>query len=959
MKKIYTNLLAALVILLFAVSSFAQTGVGKLSGTVIDADTKEPLIGANIIIVNTNLGAATDLDGNYFILNIVPGNYEARISYVGYAPKTFQEVRIVGGVTYELNVELSTDFTLPDIFVIDRKFFEEKATNTKKVLDAEQINRLPVKGVQRLASLNAGVVIAEGSGGEDGNATINVRGGRGGEVLYIVDGVPQNDVYTGLNYSQVSNAAIEQIAFEIGGYEAKYGQAQAGIVNVTTKTGSAKYSLYGDVLTSSFTDDYGYNLYTASLGGPLIPGVTSQTFFVNYERGWFADADPRAIKLEFPSIGLTYDKLPDNEAAIDRFTGRTSHSFGDWTLRLGANLNWRDYRGFTLSYAKNNPLHNPKTQESNLSFSSRISQNVSSNAFWNLNAGYRVFDYVQGDGVWFDDLEAYGSVARNREFGVELPFNGGRVAQDSINVFWKYGRVFNGYTKQNSESLNLDGDFTMQVDNHLLEIGAGFNTNTLRYFQIAPIGLAADNLQTLTDEARYYRLQPTSFGYDITGRNKSESDAFSDLQLQPGSNDLTNTQTNFAPKKPFLAYGYIQDRFELEDIVLNVGLRIDYFDTQADILKNPELPYAAGDPNIFDSEDFITKDPEVKVSPRIGLGFPVTATTVFHAQYGTFIQQPSLNNLYAGVFNYNNLLRDASLTLFNGQVNSEVTTQYELGFRQVIGDVAALNLTAFYKNTKGLINYQVVFFQRTEGGAFNEYYTPTNSDFGTVKGLAMSLDVSRISYFSMKVDYTLSLAEGTGSSTSSNFIAAFRNTGPDRIPKVIAPLDFDQRHTGTVNIDFYVPEGDLGFFELTNLNLLVSFSSGRPFTPLAEQNLLEGSSNWGDTKGYVNSAFGPGNFRIDMKIEKGFRIGPAYITPYLWIENLLDADNAVSVWRSTGDPYSTAWLATKSGQAFSQGHKYPDQFKADYESLERDPFNFGIPRLVKLGLKINFVDISL
>ncbi|MCZ7614289.1 MAG: carboxypeptidase-like regulatory domain-containing protein [Ignavibacteriaceae bacterium] len=121
MKKLSTNLLATLVFLLLSASMFAQTGVGKMSGKVLDADTKEPLIGANIILLNTNLGAATDIDGNYFILNITPGTYEVKVSYVGYAPKTIQEVRIVANITYELDVELSTDFTLPDIVVVDKK----------------------------------------------------------------------------------------------------------------------------------------------------------------------------------------------------------------------------------------------------------------------------------------------------------------------------------------------------------------------------------------------------------------------------------------------------------------------------------------------------------------------------------------------------------------------------------------------------------------------------------------------------------------------------------------------------------------------------------------------------------------------------------------------------------------------------------------------------------------------
>lgn len=954
MKQIFTVLFG---LLLLSIPLNAQTGVGKLSGKVIDADTKEPLVGANLIILNTDWGAATNVDGEYFILNLPPGNYDVRVSYVGYAPKTIQEVRIVAGVTYELNIELSTDFTLPEIIVQDKKFFEEKATNTKKIIDSEEINRLPVKGVEKLASLQAGVVIAEGSGGADGNATINVRGGRGGEVLYIVDGVPQNDVFTGTNYSQVSNAAIEQIAFEIGGYEAKYGQAQSGIINVTTKTGEPTYSLYADVLTSSFTDDYGYNLYTGTLGGPIIPGDPTQTFFLSFERGWFKDGDPRAVNFDFPSIDQSYDFIPENDAGVYRITGRTSHGFGDWTVRLGANVNQRDYRGVTLLYAKNNPMHNIRTEELNQSYTMRLSQNVSTNSFWNINVGYRMFDQEQGDGVWFDNLEAYGDSIQNATLGVTLPTNGQRVALDSIGIYFAYGRVQNTYTKYKTSTINADADFTTQLDNHLLEIGGGVNFNTLRRFNIGPVGLAANNLQALTDKARYYRLQPTAFGFDITGQTETSDDGFENIVTQLGG-PAQRIQTQFAPKTPVLAYGYLQDRFELEDIVLNLGVRIDYFDTQTDVLKNPDLPFFEGDPNAFDAADFVEKDPELKVSPRIGLGFPVTATTVFHAQYGKFIQQPNLNQLYAGAFDYNALLRDDAFTFLNGQVNSEETTQYEVGFRQILGDVAALNVTAFYKNTRGLVNQQLVFFSPIPGGERLEYYSPQNTDFGTIKGLAISLDVARISYFSMSADYTFSIAEGTGSSQNSNFVAAFRNTGPDRIPKVIAPLDFDQRHTGTINLDFYVPKGDLGFLELLSANVLVSFASGRPYTPLAEQNILEGSTNWGETKGYVNSSYGPGNFRVDLKLEKGFAIGSAMITPYLWIENLLDAENPVSVYRSTGDPLSTGWLSTESGRTFTEGVPYPEEFRQDYISYERNPFNFGIPRLIRLGLKVNFSNIT-
>ena len=956
MKKNSTFLIV-LIILIMSSSLFAQTGVGKLSGKVVDDLTREPLIGANIIVMGTDMGAATDINGDYFILNISPGTYEVKFSYVGYAPRIVQEVRIVAGITYELNAEMTTDFTLPEIVVQDRKFFEEKSTNTTKVLDAAEIQRLPVKGVEKLASLQSGVVISEGSGGAGGNAVINVRGGRGSEVLYIVDGVPQNEIYSGTNQSQVSNSAIEQLSFQIGGYEAKYGQAQSGIVNVTTKSGSPTYSVFGDVLTSSFTDDFGYNLYTLNLSGPIIPGNNQHTFFFSGERGWNKDGNPRAIGLSFNS-DVVFDKPYKDvmDEGLYRFTARTTSSFGPFQVRLGANLNFRDFRSYVHSYAKVNADHNPRNERENLSFSSRISQNVSNNAFWNINVGYRIYRNVQGDGVWFDNLDAYGDSVLNAGIGTTLPFQGGRLTVDRIGIFSAKGRIFNGFNKTDIQTLSSDLDFTAQIDNHLLEIGGGFSYNTIRFFSIGPIGLASDNLADLPELIRYARLQPTSYGYDVTGRNEVSANQFTEYQGE-------SIQTGFEPKNPLLAYGYIQDRFELSDIVLNLGLRFDFFDSKTDVIKDPLLPYAAGDPNVYDAEDFTTKKAEFYISPRIGLGFPITATTVFHAQYGKFIQQPRLDQLYSTIYDLNFLVSDNNWSLNTGQVESEVTTQYEVGFRQVIGDVAALNITAFYKNTQGLINTSTVFFQRTPGGQTLRYITPTNTDFGTIKGLALTLDVARISFFSMGINYTYAIAEGTGSSVSSSFTAAFRNSNGE-IPKVISSLDFDQRHTGTINLDFFVPKGDLGFLEMTGANVLVSFASGRPYTPLQSQNLLAGTTNFGDTRGYVNSAFGPGNFRIDLKLEKSFLVGDLMLTPYLWIENLLDADNPVNVYQSTGDAYSTGWLetqeaknvaASKKTAANPNGDKY---FIEDYKSLERTPFNFGIPRLIKLGFKVNFSNIS-
>ena len=461
MKNLVTNFILA-ALLIISSPLFAQSGVGKLNGKIIDAQTNEPLIGANVVVVNTNLGAASNVNGEYFILNIPPGTYDIKVSYVGYTPKLVTNVRIVAGITFELNVELSTGLELKVVEVTGKKFFEEKSTNTTKVFDANEIDKLPVKGVEQLASLQSGVVMSDGSGGAAQNATINVRGGRGSEVLYIVDGVPQNDIYSGNNFAQVSNASIEQISFQIGGYEAKYGQAQSGVINVTTKTGEPTYSLYLDGMTSTLTDKYGYNLYTMNLSGPIIPGNKDHTIFLSAERGWFLDGSPSAVGVSFNSdVKYSSDVLPNNSADSWKFSGKTNSNFGDFNVRLGTNINLLDSRAFSLAYAKNNSNHNALTKMGNYSFSGKISQNISSNSFWNLNLGYKYYKSETGDGVWFNNLYAYGDSALNAATGAVfyangayhpgLPANGIRQAMDYYGIFYAAGRTILNYTKDEDQ----------------------------------------------------------------------------------------------------------------------------------------------------------------------------------------------------------------------------------------------------------------------------------------------------------------------------------------------------------------------------------------------------------------------------------------------------------------------------------------------------------------------------
>ncbi len=939
MKNSITKIFILVLLLFSSTLIFAQSGVGKLSGKVIDADTKEPLIGANVVVLNTEKGAATDVNGNYFILNITPGTYEVKFSYVGYAPKTIQNIRVVAGVTYELNVQLSTDFSLPEIVVQSNKLFEEKATNTVKVFDADQISKLPVRGVTNIASLQAGVVVQEGSGGVSGNAALNVRGGRSSEVLYIVDGVPQTNLYNRGSVSQVSDNAIDQISFQVGGYEAKYGQAQSGIISITTKSGDPTYKISGEAISSYYLDDYGYNLYSANISGPIIPGIKEHTIFLSAERGWYLDSNPSAIGISFPSIGTSYTIRPNDPSSIWRYSGRTKHQFGEFTAYLSANVNNRIAKNWSYRLAKNDASFQQEFSQDNYSFSGRVSQTVSATTFWNVTLGYRLFQYERYNPFLKDNLQAYGdSSLWAQRFGVTLLGDGQRtLPTDEYGIFRPYGWESGLYQRREDAAFIGDFDLTSQIANHLFEIGGGAEYHTVRGYGVYAFQLAGQS-DTLSLGQKFEALQPFAFGYDVTGQNKTTSD---------------NANQFLRPRKPFLGYAYIQDRFELEDLVLNLGVRLDYFDIKSYVLNNPALPYYGGSNQFdFDPGDFHLRDPEVEISPRIGLGFPVTESTVFHAQFGRFIQLPELNDVYAGPYDYEQFISYDPQFGQNGALKAEETLQYEIGFRQMFNNVAAINLTAFYKNIKGLVNVQSHQFQRIPGGEIHTAIYPENADFGTTKGLAFSLDVSRVKYFGLSLNYTFSIAEGTGSSTSSSQTAVFRNQ--DNLPpKVIAPLNFDQRHTATATVDFYIPEGEMGVFEMLDANVLLSFNSGRPYTPVDKLNLVGDNTIISSNLGYINSAYGPSSFRVDFRLEKSFYISSLKLSPYLWIQNVFDAKNVVSVYRSTGSPSTTDWLNTAEGRATAQ--QVGEGYIQDYTSYEENPGNYGIPRLIRLGLK---VDIS-
>ncbi len=283
-------LILAIISLILPLPLLAGT-TGKIRGRVTDRESGEGLAGANVAVVGTQLGAATGVDGEYIIINVPPGTREVRVTMVGYGPVTVRQVRVVVDQTTTIDAAMSESAVeLADVVVqAERPMVQRDLTATQSVISSEQIKTLPVKNFAEVVQLQAGVV---GDG-----TTLHIRGGRGNEVAYMIDGTYVRDPVLGAIGTSINNDAIAELNVLSGTFNAEYGNALSGVVNIVTKEGGSKFAGSFEARTSEFwippfLDPYDQNAsrYTemrenrvaGTVGGPITGD--DFTFFASGER---------------------------------------------------------------------------------------------------------------------------------------------------------------------------------------------------------------------------------------------------------------------------------------------------------------------------------------------------------------------------------------------------------------------------------------------------------------------------------------------------------------------------------------------------------------------------------------------------------------------------------------------------------------------------------------------------
>ncbi|MFZ0391313.1 MAG: TonB-dependent receptor [Calditrichia bacterium] len=972
--------------------AFGQTR-GKIAGVVTDKATGEPLPGVNIIIENTTLGASTDIDGYYVILNVPVGGHTVRASYIGYKDMIVQGVRVSVDLTTELNFELEpTTLELGESIVVtaDRPLVRKDETNTNIIKTAEEIQVMPIRGVQDLVSTTAGVVKQENEN------EMNIRGGRGSESAVYVDGVMVNDPYNFAVRTYVPNEAIEEISVQTGGFNAEYGEAMSGIILLTTNSGAQHYFGSLQAITDEFLDpenktlgtySYGYNEYIATLGGPIIPG-TNHTFFFSGTRRYLQDNTPSWGWAENDMKPEEFQSaiIPGNSSSDWSYTGKVKFQLAQ-TMELKSSLVWTD-RTFsdintTWLYAAN---HAPEWKTEHRSVNATFTHTPMPTTYYDLKFNYFETYREQYDRFFEDNLFAYGdpyqtgwtNVYRDSSGNITPGINDVWGVEYSSRLepdFLKPGSQYNDYFKNKTSYWGIDFDIThQQGKNHTFKAGFEYKYHTLREYRVLdPVRLAlrdAPNSE-VSDLELYQGADVRFYGYDVNGNEVDNGDFFGVSRDAAGnySNDAWMQQE---PYHPIIMSGYLQDKIEFADLILNLGLRYDRIDPNAWQFKNLAAEYDKNDVyvqgsgmfggnNQFDQGDIEESEVHQFVSPRLGVSFPVSENTIFHAQYGKFYQAPQLADLYLSPFYLDRYVNAGGYftTLDNPNLNPPKTTSYEIGFKQRLGQFASLQATAFYKETEDLVQVLPV---QTDVTTIAFTY---NGDFGVIKGFDLIMNLRRYKNISASVNYELQFATGTGSASASNFDIAWQRGGKGNFPKFTMPLDFEQRHTGSINLDYRLGNNKgpqlMGMHVLQNtgLNLLFSFNSGQRYTRMFLFNTIPftgryDNDNLSETPvSAINAETMPWNYRLDMKLDRSFMlpIMDTELTAYVWVLNVLNTRNVQDVWITTGLPGDTGYRSTTGGQAYFANNPGVER---QFSMREMDWVNYGIPRQIRLGLQLNF-----
>ena len=926
--------LAVFIVLIgFVCSAMGQTAT--LSGTITDADTKEPLFGVNIILTGTNLGASADFDGTYTITGIPPGEYNVQFSFIGYEKTLFTQQKISAGEKKKLDVALkSTILTLDDAVVVvgAKPLVDVEEAKTGSTLTSKEIDLQPVRQIQSVVNMQTGVVQSA-----DG---VHIRGGRSYETGFYIDDVSAKDPLSGTGFGiDIGTNSISKVDVTTGGAGVEYGNATSGIVNTQTKSGDETFEFNAGYKR----DNLGFNKNDAAcwnqqvmemgMGGPLafkkkltfystLKLNFSDTFIPNSPYGEGAAADHVTSSLYPDSMWSPYQ---DNRWAgmlkLDyKFDPKKRLSF-TYLKSITINQDYNMLRvtgndvtfnpGYQFLFALQPDNANTYTHDTNLE--SLKWTHTTSNTFSYSILASRLFVKLRADAngnQWRPDVV-------NTEFDPES------ITTYPATVFNPDDSIV--FVNPGPGLYNNGGIATLWHDHYVVEY-------TLR---------ASGNLYSKDTRNKLFfgtELKPQEYQWiDIT-----RPWIGAPIQLADGSYSQSYRLGDISDVwkvNPVSGAFFVSDKLKYLGLIAEAGMRLEYWFPGKfldDAVANPNTTIADAFRQAYYDDSYAMGDRRFKMRllPKFSASFPIRENQVMFFNYGHSTVMPHPSYIYTGMDPY---YADRSTLGFigNPDLNPEVDISYELGLKSSITANDALNVTAFWKDKYDFITSSTILIEDITGREVARTIR-INSDYARVRGVEVSYLKRVKKWFSGSLSLSYSIATGQ-SSSASDALGEILATGNSET-STETPLAWDSPIDAKA-FAIFILDTKTGLWNKPWINKMTLYSeaiyrTGKRYTPY-ELTGYESASGRpiyevisDPTLRY--SEIGDASFWINLTYKKWWDVKKSQLAFTVEVTNLLNTMN-------------TAIVNPVTGTAYEYGDAVPSEWRDPAYIDPRDPRSYGTP----------------
>ena len=996
----------AVLALAFSASVLAAQATGKIEGRVRD-NAGAPIANAQVFIVGTAFSALTNAQGYYFINNVPTGTVDMRAAFVGYRPVLVRGVLVRGGQTG------TTDFALEASVVevqaievtAERPLVPRDQVTSKPIVSGELADGLPADRINQVLALQPGVVASSSSN------ELSIRGGRSTENVTYVDGVPVQAGNRGGTFAQgaqgsmpaaltVATNGFQEATITTGASAAEFGNAQAGVISIETRTGGSRFRGNVGYETDGFmgttrNNSLGFNRFQLGVSGPIAQNLTfSLNGALDGQKSQASGKDPEAflytpagidtvvavpspVTADNPLVDTSYVPITNfavyrgncdditagsldatghaadigNNYGVDCQGARTPRSFRS-SYQVGGKVNYTFGTGNRLSLSANRS----QDQGRNFTHSQQLNPaQVTGFRNWNTVATGSGSFNLSRSAERALAVEAYLSVQQDRTIGGPLTSQGELDTRDPGMGFVVAQLDF----RFNFDNFPINDELVSNYRNNVAnsrrtpyDLGNTGQYNVVDQYRNNPYGILGWSESggptgriSLYSENRLVGRAAVDWQADRFNRVKFGGEFTRYDMSYYSHNTVDQFFSDVFRAKPNRYSGFASDRLDLGDVIVDLGLRYDWYKTGVSrtwVLDTLSTSATFGQYVFFPRHSSyggggavalsgpLAGTPMQKevadsahgyLSPHLQVAFPVTQRTNIRLSYAHQVQAPDFGTLLTG------MNTDLGITNTNHVFSSDLdfgkTITFEFGIRHEFNPDMVLDIAMYNKDKLSDAAARVVRLYDPQDQKVQNIKLFTSADFGNTRGIDVQLQRRIGNLFTGQVSYTFQDAKNTGSDPYSfiNFGASVVDqlsaTGNGIPPQSILPTANSRTHNLAGVGSFNFPDGwnqgtTVGkILQNVGVNATFRIASGTPYTTCANQSGNEGNTatdgNGGANCGNVranqtsdlNAVRMPTFKTFDLRVTKGFSIRGLDLMAYADARNVLNLTNVLRVFQGT------------------------------------------------------------